>query len=202
MQGVKRVKLEPTVLKLSEKSKMEVYPHAVKCTPEEFQETWKESPTTQEEIKMFGNVVKCPRFQRLYGEGVSYTFSGITLPGHPEFPPLIQRCLEHAKRTYPDLPYRAALVNWYPDGDSYIGAHSDDERDLLPNAPILSYSFGQQRTFRIRDKKTKKTVKDVATEHESMIAMCGDMQKEYTHEVTKTKKPMKPRINVTVRAFR
>jgi len=34
-----------------------------------------------------------------------------------------------------------------------------------------------------------------------MIAMCGDMQKEYKHEITKTAKPVSPRINVTIRCF-
>lgn len=198
----KRIKLDARVIQLSDESSMVVYPDAVKCTPLEFQEVWNESPTTKEDITMFGKVVKCPRFQRLYGDNVSYTFSGITLPGVSEFPPLIQRCMDHAKQMYPDLPYRAALVNWYPDGESYIGAHSDDERDLLPNAPILSYSFGAERIFRIREKKTKKIVKDVPTEHGSMIAMCGKMQGEFTHEVTKTKKPTKARVNVTVRSFR
>ena len=33
------------------------------------------------------------------------------------------------------------------------GKHSDDERDLVPGAPILSFSFGSTRTFRV----TKKT---------------------------------------------
>jgi hypothetical protein len=35
-----------------------------------------------------------------------------------------------------------------------------------------------------------------------MIAMCGDMQKQYKHEITKTTKKIGPRINVTIRSFK
>ena len=46
------------------------------------------------------------------------------------------------------------LVNWYQDGDHYIGWHSDDESQLDQTAPIYTISLGATRTFKTREKKT------------------------------------------------
>jgi alkylated DNA repair dioxygenase AlkB len=114
--------------------------------------------------------------------------------------------MNHAKETYPEFNWTGALVNFYADGTQYIGKHADDERDLVAGAPILSYSFGAIRTFRIRDKKTNEIKIDVPTHDNCMIAMCGNMQKQFTHEITKLsgKKATElgKRINVTVRCLK
>ena len=80
--------------------------------------------------------------------------------------------------------FNGVLVNEYPDGKSYISAHSDDERSLDPTKSyVAALSFGETRTFRIRDRVTKAVVLDVETEPLSLLVMCGSFQKEFTHEV-------------------
>lgn len=193
--------LEPSrTIVLSESSSLEIYQDAVPCSSSDFSTLWNLHPTEHGEVVVYGKRHKVPRWMALYGLG-TYTFAGQTMTPNPEIPELVQRCFDYANQVYPRISWNGALVNWYADGDHYIGKHSDDERDLQPNVPILSFSFGGVRTFRIA-KKAGKTVVDVPTLHGSLIAMCGKMQKEFTHEVPRTKKPVGKRVNVTVRSFK
>lgn len=190
---------------LTDKSYLEIYEDIIECNKEDFNEFWELHPTERHKIMMYGRLVECPRWQALYGSG-SYKFSGTVMKGTPTIPFFVEKCFEVARKLYPDNIWNGALVNWYPNGSSYIGPHSDDEKDLVPGSPILSFSFGQVRTFRIIKKKPASDGEiskiDLDTGHCSLIAMCGDMQKEYTHQITKTAKKIGPRINVTIRCFK
>ncbi len=42
--------------------------------------------------------------------------------------------------------YNQMLVNWYESGADYIGKHSDDEKALVYNSPIYSFSFLSEET--------------------------------------------------------
>jgi len=71
-------------------------------------------------------LIEIPRWQQSYG--LSYKFSGITNIAL-ETPDLIQKYIDWANihdNTF-DI-FNMALVNWYQDGEHYIGHHSDDER--------------------------------------------------------------------------
>lgn len=182
--------------------------NAIECTDSDFKALWDECPTEKNTMKMYGKTVDLPRFQKLYG-AATYSFSGITLKPDPVIPSLVERCLEVARNMFPPASqWNGALVNFYPDGQSYISQHSDDERDLLPTAPILSFSFGGVRTFTIQEKQPGTgNIKEIklSTKHGSLIVMAGRFQTEFTHGVPKTTKAegqVGPRINVTVRAFR
>jgi alkylated DNA repair dioxygenase AlkB len=196
------------MIRLSETSHLEIFPNAIPCTKQEFDALWAECPETKDKISLYGKTHDVPRFQRVYGQA-SYSFSGMTLVPNPILPPLVQRCLDLAREQYPPASqWNGALVNFYPNGDSYIGFHSDDERDLVSGAPILSFSFGGERIFVVQEKKKGvgyiKEVK-IPTKHASMIAMCGNMQTEFVHGVPKATKregEVSPRINITVRSFR
>lgn len=200
------------VTNLSPNSWIYFKPKAITCTAEQFNDFWNLCPTEHHEVKIFGKLTPIPRFQKLYGNA-SYNFSGVEMKPDPIIPELVQRCIDYARKHWPQLPngtlleWNGALVNWYPNGLSYIGPHSDDVRDLMPNVPILSFSFGGVRTFRVKYKLSNKnesivSKKDFQTEHCSLIAMGGSMQAEYKHEITKTSKEVKPRINITIRCFK
>jgi alkylated DNA repair dioxygenase AlkB len=199
-------------IKLSDESSIEVTQSAVVAGRKEFQAMWDGQPDVVRTMKIFGKDVPIPRQHELYGvPGVSYSFSGQTLPSRQDYPELVAKCFAWAEENYPQYTWNGALCNWYKDGQSYIGPHSDDERDLVDGAPILSFSFGGERTFRLKPKRNKKTplggllVKtklDLVTRNNSVIAMCGQCQSQFTHEVPKTAKYVAPRINITIRSFK
>ena len=94
--------------------------------------------------------------------------------------------------------FNGILINLYKDGNDYIGSHSDDEKGLS-NGNVVSISFGEPRTFRIRDKVTKKIIQDIKTEPYQIIHMGGDFQNEFTHEIPIQKKVKCERYSFTFR---
>jgi alkylated DNA repair dioxygenase AlkB len=94
--------------------------------------------------------------------------------------------------------FNGILVNKYANGLDNIGEHSDDESQL-DNAGVVAISYGAIRKFRIRDKKTKKIVKDIPTLPNQIIQMAGDFQKEFKHGIPVEKKVKEPRISFTFR---
>ena len=76
--------------------------------------------------------------------GVDYVYSGQTARARPltevEAGPHLMGCFHRICRLVTAAAPNAVLLNWYADGAHYMGAHSDDETQLLPNAPIFSVS--------------------------------------------------------------
>jgi alkylated DNA repair dioxygenase AlkB len=91
------------------------------------------------------------------------------------------------------------LGNKYNDGNNYIGAHSDNEADLNPDAFIVSVSLGSPRDFIFTHKVTKEKVK-IILKPGSVLLMGKGCQENWKHEVPKRLKITKPRINLTFRS--
>ena len=94
--------------------------------------------------------------------------------------------------------FNGILVNKYKSGADYISAHSDDEKNL-ETSKIVAISYGATRKFRIRNKKTKRIIKDILLPSYSMIHMSGKFQQEFTHEIPCEKKIKEERISFTFR---
>ncbi len=94
--------------------------------------------------------------------------------------------------------FNGILINEYPDGEHYIGKHSDDE-SALSNAGVVCISYGASRKFRIRNKLTNEIVMDIPTKSQEILIMRGDFQKEFTHEIPVEKKVKSKRISFTFR---
>jgi len=167
----------------------------------DFKSLWDVHPKEYGLVKIYGKEIQTPRWQQTYG--LDYKFSGVDHKALP-IPEVFQPFYDWAINT--DYgPFNQMLVNWYQDGSHYIGKHSDDERQLVKGAPILSVSLGATRKFRIRKKKTNKIFTDILMPDGTVLVMGGNFQKEFTHEVPKIggKKGKKvgPRINITFRCF-
>ena len=95
--------------------------------------------------------------------------------------------------------YNGILINRYNSGSDYIGAHSDDVNGLDPVQGVVMISYGQIRTFRIREKVSKKIVANIQTEHCQILQMTNNMQVRYTHEIPMEKKRNGVRYSFTFR---
>jgi alkylated DNA repair dioxygenase AlkB len=118
---------------------------------EGFEALWSLRPTEEQYVWVAGNRVAIPRKQKAYG--ISYQFSGQTSIADP-IPSILQPYLDYTNTISPGN--NMILVNWYTDGDEYIGFHADDERQLVPDSNIFIVSFGAERTFRLKENTTGK----------------------------------------------
>ena len=172
-------------------------PNELKMDSALFEELWEMHPAEQEVGMIFGKQVKYPRYQQNYG--VNYKFSGKEYKALPITHPYLKKLMDFVK-IHSGLEYNQLLINWYSDGNHYIGEHSDNEPEILKNSAIYSFSFGQERDFVVksRDATFRKVYK---ARDNTLIIMGGEMQKYYKHSVPRRalSKAPKHRINITIR---
>lgn len=170
-----------------------------------FEEMWSLHPEEHSTVVMYGKEIPVPRWQQSYLR--DYAFSGNVnkaLPLPDQFKPYLD--------WLNDMDYgefNEVLINFYQDGNHYIGSHADDESELIPDSPIVTITLcskGLPRKFRIREKKTKKIIRDIETTNGLVLIMGGKFQKEFKHEVVKMTGGMAEkagkRISITLRQFK
>jgi len=167
----------------------------------DFDTLWTEHPEEFGEVIIFGKKQKMPRWSQSYG--ADYIYSGVVHSAAP-IPEVFQPFFDYANKLGKGK-FAQMLVNWYQDGSHSIGRHRDDEKQLIPDSPIISFSLGATRKFRVRDYKDKKILQDIDMQHGDILVMGGKFQKDLTHEVPKItgKKGENtgPRINITFRQY-
>ena len=168
-----------------------------------YKELWNIHPKEKGKIKIYGKEIYTPRWQQSYGQ--DYYYSGMlhkALPiEHPYMKQILEYVNKHSELEFGINGYKQILMNWYQDGGHYIGPHSDDERQLVPQSPIYSFSFGQERTFVITNKKLNSIERRIKMRNNSLVIMGGEMQKYYRHSVPKDNSDYS-RINITMRLFK
>ena len=148
-------------------------------------------------IKIFGKTHQIPRLQAWYAEdGVEYTYSGKKLQRHNWNKTLID--IKEEIESITSFKFNSVLANLYRNGDDSMGLHSDDEKELGINPVIASLSLGESRDIHFKHKNIKTSL-DIPQTSGQLIVMYGQTQKYWKHEIKKTKKFKKPRINLTFR---
>jgi alkylated DNA repair dioxygenase AlkB len=148
-----------------------------------------------ETVTVFGKRHLQPRLTAWHGEA-SYTYSGLTLDPLPFSPLLLQ--IRAAVEAATGCRFNSVLLNYYRDGRDSMGMHSDDEPELGAEPAIASVSFGATRTFILRHKRSKRTVK-LELDDGSLLFMSGAMQKNWLHGINKTARTQNARVNLTFR---
>ncbi|XP_018415942.1 PREDICTED: DNA oxidative demethylase ALKBH2 [Nanorana parkeri] len=156
-------------------------------------------------VHVFGKWHTVPRKQVTYGdEGLSYTFSGITLSPKPWIP-VLDRIRDRVKQAT-GHSFNFVLINRYKDGNDHIGDHRDDEKELVPQSPIASVSFGACRdfVFRHRDARSKNSISQIQPvkrelEHGSLLMMNFPTNVYWYHSLPVRRKVIAPRVNLTFR---
>jgi len=151
----------------------------------------------QQAIMMFGRKVMQPRLIDWYADpGVRYSYSGITLEATP-WPAVMQDLRARLEATSGER-FNSVLCNLYRDGGDAMGWHADDEPELGPRPLIASISLGASRRFRIRPRSGGASV-GIDLQPGSLLLMQGFSQRDYQHAVTRTRRRVGPRINLTFR---
>ena len=173
-----------------------------KESDEIFLELYNDIDWKQESIAIFGKTVPVPRLTAWYGDsGKSYTYSKITMNPEPWTPTLLR--IKSRIESLAELNFNSVLLNLYRSGNDSVAWHSDDEPELGNNPAIGSVSFGGTRRFIFRHKHKKELTKiETDLTHGSFLIMKGTTQHFWQHQVPKTKKSVKPRINLTFRVIR
>lgn len=157
----------------------------------------KECSWRQDEAIIFGRKYVTKRKVAWYGDSdFSYTYSGIRKVALPWTPNLLQLRKEISALTGEE--FNSCLLNLYHDGSEGMAWHSDAEKQLKRDAAIASVSFGAERKFSFKHKKTGQRI-DIRLEHGSLLLMRGPVQQHWLHRLPPVRNVPEPRINLTFR---
>ncbi|MDC0956642.1 alpha-ketoglutarate-dependent dioxygenase AlkB [Flavobacteriaceae bacterium] len=146
---------------------------------------------------IFGKLIITKRKVAWYGDKpFEYTYSKTTKSALPWTKELLE--LKEIIENKTGEKFNSCLLNLYHNGDEGMAWHSDGEKDLKKNGAVGSLSFGAERKFSFKHKKTKQTV-SVYLEKGSLLVMKGTTQINWLHRLPPTKKVKNPRINLTFR---
>lgn len=154
-----------------------------------------ETAWREDTVVVYGKRHLQPRLCAWYGDA-AYTYSGLRLQPIP-FTPLLAT-LRSAVETATGHTFNSVLLNYYRNERDSMGMHSDDEPELGPRPAIASLSFGAARTFILKHKQTKKTVRVELTDG-SLLLMAGETQRHWLHGINKMTKTLQARVNLTFR---
>jgi alkylated DNA repair dioxygenase AlkB len=156
-------------------------------------------PWKNDEAIIFGRHIITARKVAWYGDSdYSYTYSGTTkqaLVWNEEL-----RALKAIVERITGAAFNSCLLNLYHNGSEGMAWHSDDEKVLGRNSTIASLSFGAERKFCFKHKRTHESV-SIMLEDGSLLVMKDATQTHWLHSLPKSKKITAPRINLTFRTM-
>lgn len=128
--------------------------------------------------------------------GKAYNYSQIEYPDQ-EFLPELQNIIQKLK---PIIGFEAnnCLINYYLDGKSKMGYHSDQTDILEKNTGIAIVSMGETRTLKFRNIQNPEEFVSYELTSGSLIYMTQEIQDFWQHAIPKSNTE-KGRISLTFR---
>jgi alkylated DNA repair dioxygenase AlkB len=152
-----------------------------------------------DEAIIFGKKIITKRKVAWYGDlPFEYTYSNTTKQALPWTKELLElKTIIEAKT---GEQFNSCLLNLYHNGSEGMAWHRDEERDLKKDGAIGSLSFGAERKFSFKHRKTEEAV-SLVLEQGSLLIMKGTTQTNWLHRLPPTKLIAKPRVNLTFRTI-
>ncbi|MEC3907291.1 alpha-ketoglutarate-dependent dioxygenase AlkB [Tamlana sp. 2201CG12-4] len=152
----------------------------------------------QDTITVYGKTYLQPRLTAYFDNNKTpYKYSNIIMQ-----PDIFDGTLLKIKNTVEsklNINFTSCLANLYRDGNDSNGWHADNEKELGETPIIASVSFGAERIFHLKHKKENGLKTRLTLQHGSLLLMQGETQKNWLHQIPKTKKNIGKRINLTFR---
>ncbi|WP_109440506.1 alpha-ketoglutarate-dependent dioxygenase AlkB family protein [Acinetobacter haemolyticus] len=148
---------------------------------------------------IFGKLLTTKRKVAWYGDRrFEYTYSNMNKYALPWTKELVE--LKQLAEQLTGETFNSCLLNLYHSGDEGMAWHSDAETDLKRDGAIASVSFGAERKFAFKHKRSKEKV-ELYLEHGSLLVMKDMTQTHWLHRLPPTKKVSTARINLTFRTI-
>ncbi|MEO8582524.1 MAG: alpha-ketoglutarate-dependent dioxygenase AlkB [Flavitalea sp.] len=152
-----------------------------------------------DEAYFFGKHIITKRKVGWYGNaGYAYTYSNATKTALAWTNELL--ALKTLTEHLSNATYNSCLLNLYHNGLEGMAWHSDDEKALSNGATIASLTFGAERKFSFKHKKTGEKL-TLLLENGSLLLMKGATQANWLHCLHKSTRIEAPRLNLTFRSM-
>ena len=144
-----------------------------------------------------GRQFTLPRLQTWHADpGIRYSYSNNLLQTR-SWTPLLSGIRTQVESSL-NFRFNSVLVNWYRNGDDYVGWHADNEQELGEQPFIASLTFGAERHLQFRHKKSSEQGR-ILLRNGSLLIMQPDFQHHWLHSVPIDQNLVEGRINLTFR---
>jgi len=116
--------------------------------------------------------------------GKAYNYSQMSYP-YQEFTIELKSVIESIDCELNFEPNNC-LINYYLDGNSKMGFHSDQTDILYENTGVGILSLGETRILRFRSIENKEEIKDFKLTSGSFIYMTNEIQEKWQHSIPKS----------------
>ena len=130
--------------------------------------------------------------------GVAYNYSQITYPQREIHPELIPVCAAISE-SFGFTPNNC-LLNFYANGRSSMGFHSDTSEELAPGTGVATLSLGAMRTITYKLKMDREIQYSYSLESGDLLYMSNEVQIDWLHAILKEEETG-PRISITLRSI-
>ena len=150
-------------------------------------------------VKLYGREIVTKREVAWHGDAAfQYTYSHNTKTALP-WTPTLKKIKQMVEAESGDR-FNCCLLNLYHSGEEGMAWHADDEKELLPDGAIASFSLGEPRRFVFRHKVDKEKA-EILLAHGSLLLMRGTTQSHWEHNLPVMKGAKAARINLTFRTI-
>lgn len=159
----------------------------------------------KEKIKLNHDIIRVPQKGKmvkvveqrgtcwLADDDLTFEYSGKSMI--PQKIPSLFLEIKQLVEDFVGLKFDGILVNYYPDGKSSMGYHTDPIEDKWDNKFIV-ISFGDTRNFIFREKNNKDNKTTYEFKDGDLIYMFGDCQDRFEHSVRKNKNSGEERLSL------
>lgn len=155
----------------------------------------------QSTIQLYGKTHLVPRQEYLQAtKPFDYTYSKSVAIKADSISPVFESITSQVKE-YTGYAFDVLFFNYYENGSKYVSWHSDNESCFIDDCAIASLSIGGQRTFKTKHNETGETETFNMSDGDLLVMPPG-FQNSHKHTLTKTKKQVDPRWNITFRKLK
>lgn len=127
-----------------------------------------------------------------------YTISKTIIKAKP-LSAILKRLITKINHHFNEV-YNSVVVNYYPDGMSYIGPHTDGKKNLGKHG-VITISLGATREFVIYEGFPAQKIYSLGVVHGQLVQMSGQFQDNYAHGVPIDENCCNERFSLTFRAI-
>jgi alkylated DNA repair dioxygenase AlkB len=140
------------------------------------------------------------RARKVASVGRPYNYSGTIWPEVP-IPEVLSPVFATVGEHVGYLPNNC-LVNWYPDGSSTMGYHSDATDNLVEGTHIAIVSLGAQRTLTFRNQADHSRLEAHPLPAGSLMILSAAMQPLWKHAILASPENCGGRMSLTFRCVK
>lgn len=157
-----------------------------------------QTPWQQTSIKIYDKEVLSPRLTAWFGDVDAGSYLTEKISGANAWTPELLS-IKAKVEALAGMKFNSVLLNYYRDGNDSVAWHSDKEATPGRKTVVASVSFGQVRSFDIRNKQNHAEKYSVRLENGSYLLMKAGLQDLWEHRIAKSVKITRPRVNLTFR---